>query len=212
MLGYMETIMAASGSYRKDSDQLAAAKRLYVAGMREMQADKKFYPDANSTMRFSYGKVLDYSPSDAVQFDYVTHLKGVMEKEDQTNEEFYVEPKLKQLYETRDFGPYANEDGNMVTCFLTNNDITGGNSGSPVVNSKGELIGLAFDGNWEAMSSDLAFSKDLQRTIVADIRYVLFIIDKYAGASNIIDELTIRKSMPEPVRIEKVEKEEALVN
>jgi hypothetical protein len=205
MQGYMQKIMAVAGDYRKGNDAKDKAERMYVSGMREMQPDKKFYPDANSTMRFSYGEVLDYSPTDAVEYDYVTHLKGVIEKEDQSSDEFYVEPKLIELYETKDYGPYANEDGTMVTCFLTNNDITGGNSGSPVINGKGEMIGLAFDGNWEAMSSDLAFAPELQRTICVDIRYVLFIIDKYAGASNIIDELTIHQKMPSPSRIEKVE-------
>lgn len=205
MQGYMGKIMAAAGDYRKGNDAKDKAERMYISGMREMQPDKKFYPDANSTMRFSYGTVLDYSPTDAVEYDYITRLKGVIEKEDQTSDEFYVEPKLIELYETKDYGPYANEDGTMVTCFLTNNDITGGNSGSPVINGKGEMIGLAFDGNWEAMSSDLAFAPNLQRTICVDIRYVLFIIDKYAGASNIIDELTIRQKMPSPSRIEKLE-------
>lgn len=208
MQGYMQKIMAAAGDYRKENDALAKAERMYISGMREMQPDKVFYPDANSTMRFSYGEVLDYSPTDAVEYGYVTHLKGVIEKEDQTNDEFYVEPKLIELYETKDYGPYANDDGTMVTCFLTNNDITGGNSGSPVINGKGEMIGLAFDGNWEAMSSDLAFAPELQRTICVDIRYVLFIIDKYAGASNIIDELTIHQKMPSPSRIEKIEVKE----
>ena len=210
MQGYMGKIMASAGDYRKGNDAKDKAERMYVSGMREMQPDKKFYPDANSTMRFSYGVVKDYSPTDAVEYDYVTHLKGVIEKEDENSDEFYVEPKLIDLYETKDYGPYANDDGTMVTCFLTNNDITGGNSGSPVINGKGEMIGLAFDGNWEAMSSDLAFAPNLQRTICVDIRYVLFIIDKYAGASNIIDELTIHQKMPTPDRIEKLEPEAEL--
>jgi len=167
-----------------------------------MEPDKAFYPDANSTMRFSYGQVLPYSPADAVEYDYVTHLSGVMEKEDPENDEFIVAPKLKELYETKDYGPYADKDGRMVVCFLTNNDITGGNSGSPVINGKGELIGLAFDGNWEAMSSDIAFIPGLQRTIVVDVRYVLFIIDKFAGAGHLVDELTISQAMPQPIHTE----------
>ena len=145
---------------------------------------------------------VDYFPADAIQYDYKTHLSGVIEKEDPTNDEFFVEERLIELYETKDYGPYADECGRLVVCFLTNNDITGGNSGSPVVNAKGELIGLAFDGNWEAMSSDIAFAPEMQRTIVVDARYVLFIIDKFAGASHLVDELTIMQSMPEPERIE----------
>ena len=138
----------------------------------------------------SYGKVEDYYPADAVHYAYFTTLKGVMQKEDSTNEEFFVEKKLKELYNAKDFGPYG-ENGTMVTCFLTTNDITGGNSGSPVINGDGQLIGLAFDGNWEAMSGDISFEPELQRTINVDIRYVLFIIDKFAGAKNIIEELTL---------------------
>lgn len=117
-----------------------------------------------------------------------------MEKENPNDSEFIVPEKLKDLYESKDYGSYADKDGRMVLCFLTNNDITGGNSGSPVLNGNGELIGLAFDGNWEAMSSDLSFAPDLQRTIVVDSRYVLFIIDKFAGATNLIDELSLRNN------------------
>jgi hypothetical protein len=135
-----------------------------------------------------------------------------MEKEDPENDEFIVPAKLKELYETKDYGPYANKDGRMVVCFLTNNDITGGNSGSPVINAKGELIGLAFDGNWEAMSSDIAFAPRLQRTIVVDVRYVLFIIDKFAGAGHLVDELTIHKTLPKPVRTEKAETAEPVLS
>jgi len=173
------------------TEKLNHAKRLFIAGLREMMTEKVFYPDANSTMRMTYGKVLDYYPADAVHYDYVTHLYGVMQKEDPNNEEFIVPQKLKDLYQAKDYGPYG-DNGEMIVCFLTNNDITGGNSGSPVINGNGELIGLAFDGNWEAMSGDIEFIPALQRCINVDIRYVLFIIDKYAGAKNIINELTIR--------------------
>lgn len=168
-------------------------ERLFIAGLREMNPDVKYYPDANFTMRLTYGQVLDYYPADAVHYDYVTTLKGVMEKEDPDNWEFVVPEKLKELYASKDYGRYG-QDGEMIVGFITNNDITGGNSGSPVMNGKGELIGLAFDGNWEAMSGDIAFEPELQRTICVDVRYVLFIIDKFAGAQNIIDELTIVKS------------------
>jgi hypothetical protein len=146
-------------------------------------------------MMMTYGQVLDYFPADAVHYAYFTTLKGVMEKEDPDNWEFVVPEKLKQLYEKKDFGKYG-ENGIMKTCFLTNHDITGGNSGSPVLNSNGELIGLAFDGNWEAMSGDIAYEPELQRTINVDIRYVLFIIDKYAGASRLVDEMKIVTGRP----------------
>lgn len=215
MQGYMQNIMNISGPYQQSEVQLASLEREYVKGIREMNPDKSYYPNANSTLRFSYGQVLDYFPADAIQYEYNTHLKGVMEKEDPENDEFIVPDKLKQLYVTKDFGPYANDDGSMPVCFLTNNDITGGNSGSPVVNAKGELIGLAFDGNWEAMSSDIAFAEGVQRTIVVDVKYVLFVIDKFAGASHLVDELTIRQSVPEPSRIEKIAEpviEEAAIN
>jgi len=194
-----QTIKAFSDKYREiyekmseANDYFAKGRRLFVAGLREMDADKVFYPDANFTMRLTYGSVQDYYPADAVRFEYFTTLDGVMEKEDPDNWEFVVPDKLKELYETKDFGIYGVGDV-MPVCFLTNHDITGGNSGSPVINGDGALIGLAFDGNWEAMSGDIAFEPALQRTINVDIRYVLFIIDKYAGAQNIIDELTIVK-------------------
>jgi len=202
MQGYMQIIMAAGSEYRGKGKGLHDAEKLYITAIREMEPDKAFYPDANSTMRFTYGQVMDYSPKDAVNYNYVTHLSGVIDKEDPDNSEFFVEPKLKELYATKDYGPYGTKDGKMVVCFLTDNDITGGNSGSPVINGKGELIGLAFDGNWEAMSSDIAFVPGLQRTIVVDARYVLFIIDKFAGAGHLVDELTISQKMPQPERTE----------
>lgn len=166
--------------------------KLFIDGFRKMNSDKAFSPDANLTMRMSYGSILDYSGADAVNYNYFTTLEGVMEKEDPTNDEFIVPEKLKQLYAKKDFGQYA-ENGVMHVGFLSNNDITGGNSGSPVINANGELVGTAFDGNWEAMSGDIAFEPALQRTISVDIRYVLFLIDKYAGANNLIKELTLVK-------------------
>ena len=176
------------------SKQLASrnkkAQRLFVAALREMDPAKSFYPDANSTMRLTYGKVLDYYPADAVHYNYYTTLDGVMMKEDPTNEEFVVPAKLKELYNKKEYGKYG-EDGKLYTCFLTDNDITGGNSGSPVINGDGQLIGIAFDGNWEAMSGNILFEPELQRTINVDIRYVLFVIEKYAGATNLINELQI---------------------
>ncbi len=182
------------GQYREANATIGEYDRLFIAGLREMNPDKVYCPDANSTMRMTYGSVEDYMAADAVYYDYYTTLAGVMEKEDPSNAEFIVEEDLKVLFENKDFGRYGEMvDGKekMIVCFLTTNDITGGNSGSPVINGKGELIGIAFDGNWEAMSGDIAFEPDLQRTINVDIRYVLFIIDKMAGAQNLIDELTI---------------------
>jgi hypothetical protein len=173
------------------NETLTRSSRLFMAGLRSMSPDKNFAPDANSTMRITYGHVLDYYPADAVHYNFYTTLKGVMEKEDPKNFEFIVPGKLKDLYNAKDYGPYANSKGEMPVAFLANTDITGGNSGSPVINGNGELVGLAFDGNWEAMSGDIAFEPDMQRTIAVDVRYVLFIIDKYAGAKNLISELKI---------------------
>ncbi|MBI5218375.1 MAG: S46 family peptidase [Bacteroidia bacterium] len=174
-----------------DFEKLDKANRLFLDGLMKMQSNKLFYPNANGTMRLTYGKVLDYIPRDAVAYDYFTTLKGVMQKEDETDPDFDVPAKLKELYKKKDYGRYA-QDGEIRVCFTTNNDITGGNSGSPVLNGNGELVGLAFDGNWEAMSGDIAFEPDIQRTIVCDIRYVLFIIDKFAGAQNLIKEITVK--------------------
>jgi hypothetical protein len=172
------------------NEDLEKGQRLYIAGLKEMHQDKVFYPDANFTMRLTYGTVQDYFPRDAVHYDYYTTLKGVMEKEDPDNWEFKVPQKLKDLYENKDYGQYG-VNGMMPVCFTTNNDITGGNSGSPVIDGEGNLIGLAFDGNWEAMSSNIVFEPALQRCICVDIRYVLFIMDKYAGASYLINEMKI---------------------
>jgi hypothetical protein len=175
----------------KYTNDLEVGNRLFLAGLMEMEANKNFYPDANSTMRLTYGTVGDYIPRDAVKYNYFTTLKGYLEKEIPGDIEFDVPAKLKELYFKNDFGRYADADGTLHTCFLSNNDITGGNSGSPVINGKGELIGIAFDGNWEAMSGDIAFEDDLQKCINVDIRFVLWTIDKMGGAKNLIDEMTI---------------------
>jgi len=164
--------------------------RLLVKAMMEKDPNKVFYPNANSSIRMSYGQVGDYVPADAMQYDFYTTHHGIIQKEDPTNDEFIVPEKLMDLLEAKDFGRYG-EDGELHICFISNNDITGGNSGSPVINGNGELIGIAFDGNWEAMSGDIAFEPELQRTISVDIRYVLFVIDKYAGASHLIEEMTL---------------------
>ncbi|MBE9481063.1 MAG: S46 family peptidase [Bacteroidetes bacterium] len=195
MNDFLGSIMKIQGNLRNGRTLVKKGDRLFIAGLREMNPDKVFYPDANSSLRLTYGTVQDYFPADAVQYDFITTLAGVMEKEDPDDDEFIVDEKLKKLYAQKDFGPYG-QDGKMITCFLTTNDITGGNSGSPVINGNGELIGLAFDGNWEAMSGDIAFETELQRCINVDIRYVLFIIDKLAGATNLIDELTIVEKKP----------------
>ncbi len=165
--------------------------RLYIAALREMYPDKKFYPDANFTMRLSYGQVKDYFPRDAVYYNYYTTMKGVVEKEKPGDWEFDLPDKLKELFVNQEYGTYDEEDGTMVVNFITTNDITGGNSGSPVIDGEGNLIGLAFDGNWEAMSGDIAFEPELQRTICVDIRFVLFVIDKFAGAKHLIDEMKL---------------------
>ncbi len=174
-------------------EKFAKANMLFIEALRKMDPTLVQYPNANFTMRMTYGQVLDYFPADAVHYDYVTTMEGLMEKEDATNPEFIVPAKLKELYEAKDYGQYADKDGRLIVNFLSNNDITGGNSGSPILNAEGHLIGLAFDGNWEAMSGDIAFEPELQRTINVDARYVLFVMDKFAGAQRLIDELKIIK-------------------
>jgi hypothetical protein len=171
----------------------ADGHKAYIAGQLEMKKGQAMYPDANSTMRLTYGQVMDYSPKDAVIYDYITTLNGVMEKEDPNNWEFVVPERLKELHKARDYGQYAMANGELPVAFISNNDITGGNSGSPVLNAKGELIGCAFDGNWEAMSGDIIFEPTLQRCINVDVRYILFIIEKYGNAKHLIDEMTIAK-------------------
>jgi hypothetical protein len=179
---------------KETSDGLQRGIRNFTDGILQINKNTKLMsPDANSTIRLTYGNVKAYEPRDAVAYSYYTTLKGVIEKEDPTNSEFIVPERLKNLYNAKDFGPYANSKGELVTCFVTNNDITGGNSGSPVMDAEGNLIGLAFDGNSEAMSGDIDFEENLQRCICLDSRYFLWVIDKYAGAKNLIDEMTIVK-------------------
>jgi hypothetical protein len=181
-------------------DDIQKGYRLMVAAMREMEPGKSWYPNANSTMRLTYGTVGSYVPMDGAFYSFETTQKGILEKEDPTNDEFIVPARQKELLLKKDFGRYADETGNLITCFISNNDITGGNSGSPVLNGNGELIGIAFDGNWEAMSGDIAFEPELQRTISVDIRYVLWCIDKLAGAGHLVNEMTVvgRKPAEEP--------------
>ncbi|MBC8343056.1 MAG: S46 family peptidase [Bacteroidetes bacterium] len=188
---YMMTYMSVNNEINQLHDQ-------YIPALREWKSDRVWYPDANSTLRMSYGSVLPYFPKDAVFYNYHTTHFGILEKEDPDDEEFRVDPKLHDLLVKKDFGRYGVGD-TLYICFLTNNDITGGNSGSPVINAHGELIGLAFDGNWEAMTGDLVVDPQYNRTINVDIRYVLFVIDKFAGAKNLIDELKIADHKVEAV-------------
>ena len=168
-----------------------ALDKKYVRGLCEMY-DWSKAPDANFTLRMTYGHITDLKPRDAVYYDWRTVLDGMFEKESHTESDYFINEKLRKLYEAKDFGRYAREDGKLPTCFLSNNDITGGNSGSPVMNAKGELIGLAFDGNIESLSSDLKFNPQLQRCINVDIRYVMFIIDKFGGSTYVLDELDLK--------------------
>lgn len=180
------------GNQMMDSNKgMDILHKTYVRGLCEMYAPEPKTSDANFTIRLTYGNVKSYDPKDGVHYNYYTTLKGVMEKEDPTNPEFVVPAKLKELYEAKDYGRYAMPNGEMPVCFLTTNDITGGNSGSPVINGNGELIGAAFDGNWESLSGDINFDDGLQRCIAVDVRYILFVIEKLGNCTRLIDEMTI---------------------
>jgi hypothetical protein len=192
MLSCLDLYRSVLGPSRQEAqEKIDKGYRLMVAAMREMEPDRMWYPNANSTMRLTYGLIEGYSPADAVHYDLSTTQKGILQKEDDSNPEFVVPKREHDMLVARDFGRYANADGDLPICFLSENDITGGNSGSPVINANGDLIGIAFDGNWEAMSGDISYEPDLQRTICVDIRYVLWVIDKYAGARNLVDEMTL---------------------
>ena len=173
------------------TDELALLHKTYIRGLAEMKQPEPSYPDANFTLRLTYGNVKSYSPKDGVRYKYYTTTQGVLEKEDPSNSEFNVPAKLKELILKGDYGRYAMPNGEMPTCFLSTNDITGGNSGSPVLNKNGELIGAAFDGNWESLSGDISFDNNLQRCINVDIRYILFILEKLGNCQHLINEMTI---------------------
>ncbi len=185
---YVEQILPFNESLTIKLDSL---QRIYMTGLMEFQADRRFYPDANSTLRITYGKVDDYLPRDAVKYEYYTTLEGIMEKEDPSVYDYVVEPELKELYAKKDYGDYAAPDGTMRVAFIASNHTTGGNSGSPVLNAEGHLVGVNFDRNWEGTMSDLMYDPDQCRNISLDIRYCLFVIDKLAGAKHLVNEMTI---------------------
>ncbi len=174
-------------------NRIDSLNRIYMKAQREMQPSKRFYPDANLTLRIAYGNILDYKPADATGFNYFTTLDGVMQKEDTAVYDYVVDPKLKELFSRKEYGKYADKDGSLHTCFIASNHTTGGNSGSPVFNGSGELIGLNFDRCWEGTMSDIIYDPDQCRNITLDIRYCLFVIDKVCGAGNLVNEMNIRE-------------------
>ena len=199
---FLAMYFGSASKFAEAEEKMEEGYKLFVEGIRLMQPEKSFYPNANSTQRLTYGNVLSYKMSDKViktlrsqdgVGSYYTTMEGLMEKEDKNNPEFEIPERLKELYKNKDYGQYADADGKLRVNFLSDNDITGGNSGSPVIDGNGYLIGTAFDGNWEAMSGDISFESKVQRTISVDIKYTLFIIDKYAGAKHIVDEMTLMR-------------------
>ena len=186
-----KALMAIQSGVMESGKDLPLLHKAYIRGLNEMKQPVPSYPDANFTIRLTYGNVKPYNPKDGVHYKFFTTTDGILEKENPEDAEFVVPAKLKELILKKDFGRYAMADGTMPVCFLTNNDITGGNSGSPVINGEGQLIGAAFDGNWESLSGDINFDNELQRCIVVDIRYVLFILDKLGNCQHLINEMNI---------------------
>ena len=171
--------------------EIDSLQRLYMKGQMLMEPEKRFSPDANFTLRVTYGKVEGFKPQDGKQYRHFTTLEGIMEKENPDIYDYVVEPKLKELYRKKDYGRYADKDGTMHVAFTASVHTTGGNSGSPILNADGQLLGLNFDRCWEGTMSDLVYDPDICRNLSVDIRYVLFIIDKFAGAKHLVDEMTI---------------------
>lgn len=187
---YQKTVIPQVSYYERQINDL---QKEYMQGLRETIKDKKFYPDANGTLRFSYGKVADYKGKDAISYSYYTTMDGIVEKNQSGEEDFYVKPRLIELYNKKDFGPYADKNGKLRVAFTASNHTTGGNSGSPVLNGKGELVGTNFDRNWEGTMSDIMYNGSFCRNIVLDVRYTLWIIDKYAGAGYLLNEMKLVK-------------------
>lgn len=186
---YRSQIAVPNGTFQS---KLGEKRKAYIKGLMKMHVGKKFYPDANFTMRLTYGTIKGYSSWEGKPYSTFTYASEILEKEDPSSDEFIVPTKLKNLIEQKNFGQYG-ENGKLSVCFINNTDITGGNSGSPVIDANGHLVGIAFDGNWESMGSDLVFEDEFVRTISVDSRYVLFIIDKYANAGHLLDEMKIIK-------------------
>jgi hypothetical protein len=173
------------------NNRLDSLQRIYMKAQMELQPDYRFYPDANGTLRITYGNVKSYEPADGKFYRYYTTLDGILEKEDPEIYDYVVEDKLKELYQNKDYGKYADDEGNLRVCFIATNHTTGGNSGSPVINADGQLVGLNFDRCWEGTMSDLMYDPEVCRNIALDIRYFLFIVDKFAGAGYLLDEMKL---------------------
>ncbi len=190
---YQEYFNDVRPDLRKLDAVIDSLQRIYMKAQMAFQPEHRFYPDANFTLRVTYGNVDSYYPRDAVHYDYFTTLEGIMQKEDPNIYDYVVEDKLKELYTEKDYGPYVDKDGSMHVCFIATNHTSGGNSGSPVLDADGHLIGLNFDRNWEGTMSDIVYDPDQCRNITLDIRYCLFIMDKFAGAGYLVDEMTLMK-------------------